>query len=295
VCSKNAPPADGTGGDGHLLLAVGGIDSHTFADGSSFNLDTKALGYVADDVNWFSYADDGGKYREDDTHGDLRDKAALLGRQLEQMAREHPGKPVDLIAHSQGGVVVDWFLVHIYNENPGKYPPLDTVVTLSTPHQGAPLATAGEQLRTSAVGRNLTRLADEVPGLPKHPPSDSTAVQQLAEDSWFMRHLFDGGLPDKIHLTSIGGTDDVVVPANHIGAPGADQIVVDVEGGSDHHNIPDDPRALQAVRAALEHKPLPCTSLLEGVRSALEPVVFSRVSHDLGQYGTTLLKGPNPL
>jgi hypothetical protein len=40
-----------------------------------------------------------------------------------------------------------------------------------------------------------------------------------------------------------------------------------------------------AVRAALDHKPLPCTSLVEGFRSAIEPVVVSRVEHDLGDLG----------
>ena len=282
VCSTNSPPADGTGGDGHLLMAVGGIDSHTFPDGSSFNLDTKALGYANADVNWFSYASGAGSYQKADTHGDLRKKAALLGDQLARMAREHPGRPVDLIAHSQGGVVVDWFLVHVYKEDPDRYPPLDTVVTLSTPHQGAPLATAGSKLRASSVGRALT---DEVDRDFDYPPSDSQAVRQLAAGSDFMDHLFDGGLPDKVHVTSIGGTDDAVVPANHIEVPGGQQIVVAVDGLNDHHNIPSDPRALMAVRAALEHKALPCTSLIEGIRSAIEPVVLSRVAQDVGRFG----------
>ena len=100
-----------------------------------------------------------------------------------------------------------------------------------------------------------------------------------------MTHLFDGGLPDKIHFTSIGGTDDAVVPANHISAPGADELVVAVGGINDHHAILTDPRSLQAVRAALEHKPLPCTSLVEGFRRAIEPVAVSRVEHDLGDVG----------
>jgi hypothetical protein len=292
ACSKDAPSADGTGGDGHLLMAVGGIDSRTATDGSTFALDTGALGYVAGDVTWFSYAPDGGRYDKDATHGDLRKKAALLAEQLQQMARDHPGRPVDLIAHSQGGVVVDWFLVHVYKDDPSRYPPLDTVVTLSSPHQGAPLATVGRQLRKSPLGRNATRLADQVPG---HPPLGSTAVAQLAENSSFMKHLFDGGLPSTIHMTSVGASDDYVVPADHISAPGADEIVVDVAGlGHDHHDIPKDPEALRAVRAALEHRPLPCTSLLDGVRSAIEPVLLSRITHDLGQYGEQLLKGNAP-
>jgi hypothetical protein len=292
VCSKDAPAADGTGGDGHLLMAVGGIDSRTAADGSTFALDAKALGYAAGDVTWFSYAPGGGRYDKDATHGDLRKKAALLGAQLQQMAREHPGRPVDLIAHSQGGVVVDWFLVHVYKIDPARYPPLDTVVTLSSPHRGAPLATVGRELRKTPLGRSATRLADQVPG---HPPLGSTAVAQLAEDSSFMKHLFDGGLPSTIHMTSIGASDDYVVPADHISAPGADEIVVDVAGlGHDHHDIPKDPEALRAVRAALDHRALPCTSLLDGVRSAIEPVLLSRITHDLGHYGEQLLKGNAP-
>src|SRR4029079_16532873 len=181
----------------------------------------------ASDVTWFSYAPDGGRYVKEDTHGDLRKKAALVGEQLQQMARAHPGRPVDLIAHSQGGVVVDWFLVHVYKDDPARYPPLRTVVTLSSPHPGAPLANAGREIRRTPLGRTLTDLADKVPG---HPPAGATAVAQLAEDSTFMRHLFDGGLPGRIHMTSVGATDDVVVPANHISAPGADEIVVDVDG-----------------------------------------------------------------
>ena len=30
------------------------------------------------------------------------------------MQREQPGREVDLIAHSQGGIVVDVFLSHVY-------------------------------------------------------------------------------------------------------------------------------------------------------------------------------------
>ena len=37
---------------------------------------------------------------------------------------------------------------------------VDTVVTLSTPHQGAPLATAGSKLRASGIGRALTDAVD---------------------------------------------------------------------------------------------------------------------------------------
>jgi hypothetical protein len=44
------------------------------------------------------------------------------------------------------------------------------------------------------------------------------------------------------------------------------------------------------VRSALEHRPPPCTSLLEGLRSAVEPVLVSRVEGDLGELLTTYLE-----
>ncbi len=106
-----------------------------------------------------------------------------------------------------------------------------------------------------------------------------------------MRHLFDGGIPANIHFTTIGGTDDFVVPANKIGVPGATEVVVVVATANDHTNITHDSRALQVVRTALEQKPPPCTSLFEGVRSAFEPVVLARVAHDFGDYGSTILRG----
>ena len=97
-------------------------------------------------------------------------------------------------------------------------------------------------------------------------------------------------MPDHLDVTAVGGTDDVIVPADRIHVPGATEVVVDVRGANDHSAIPHDGRALQVVRSALEHRPPPCTSLLEGLRSAVEPVLVSRVEGDLGEYVTTYLE-----
>ena len=72
-------------------------------------------------------------------------------------ARAHPGREVDLVAHSQGGVVVDAFLELAYDPADPTLPPLGTVVTLSSPHQGAPLAEVAADMRSSPAGRRAAR------------------------------------------------------------------------------------------------------------------------------------------
>ncbi|MBM3660926.1 MAG: hypothetical protein FJW95_15695 [Actinobacteria bacterium] len=287
-CAGDAPAADGTGGSGHLVMGVAGIGSASAtAGGRSFGLDVDALGYHADEVHWFSYASDGGAYEADDTYDDIQVAAKRLAAQLRALDASEPGREVDLIAHSQGGVVVERFLRFEYDASDPTFPPLGTVVTLSSPHRGAPLATSVGALRRGSKTRKALDLADRIlPG----PPSDATSVGQLAEDSAFMARLHARALPEHLDITTVGGTDDLVVPANRIRIPGATEVVVAVDGANDHSAIHHDDRALQVVRSALEGRPPPCTSLLEGMRSAVAPVLISRVEGDLGEYLTTYLE-----
>jgi hypothetical protein len=293
-CDRHSPAANGTGGSGHALIAVSGIDSSWDGrDRHTFDLDTDALGYDRDDVHWFSYAERGGAYGRDDTHRSLYKSAELLAAQLrEQQARE-PGREVDLVAHSQGGVVVDIFLKFLYEPSDPTFPPLGPVVSLASPHQGAPLARSGEALRSNDTTRHALDVVDAVNDRvgPFFPPSDSKAVRQLNPDSELMRRLRSTPLPDDVHYVSIGSTDDWVVPANRIHLDGATEVVVDVDGyANDHDAIPRDANALRAVRAALEQRPPPCTSLMAGIRSSVEPVLLSRVEGDLGETVVTALE-----
>jgi hypothetical protein len=281
-CSDDSPHADGSGGSGHRLLAVAGINSATEADGETFDLDADALGYRPGEVAYYSYAPDGGPYGKEDTWGDLLAAGRQLGSQLQAMEAAEPGREVDLIAHSQGGVVVDAFLQYVYDAADPAYPPIGTVVTLASPHTGAPLATTAGELRETRTGRAVLDAADAALPLP---PSDGPSTRQLAEDSELMRELWDHRLPEHVDFTSIGGADDVVVPATQIDVPGATEVVVDVGGVNDHSGIPSDPRALQVVRAALEGRAPPCVRVLEGVRGAIEPVVITRMEHAAGDVG----------
>ena len=209
-CSEDDPPADGTGGSGHRVMVVAGINSSGEAGGRgpTVDLDVAALGYHANEgeVRYFSYAADGGPYVAHDTHHGLEVSAALLLEQLRDMQREEPGREVDLVAHSQGGVVVSYFLENLYHSVDPTLPPIGNVITMSSPLQGAPLATAGEEIRGSALGKTgLDGVERLLPGLP---PSGSAAVEELAEGSRFMRHLWDHGLPEYVDFTTIGAAED---------------------------------------------------------------------------------------
>jgi hypothetical protein len=278
--SDTSAPASG-GGSGHLLMAVGGINSATAPDGSSFALDTGALGYRAGEVRYFSYAAGGGSYRPPDTWQDLVLEALSLRDQLRAMQRASPGREVDLIAHSQGGVVVDAFLQIMYDPSDPTLPPLGTAVTLSSPHLGAPLATIAAWLRGTRSGRAALGALDAVDG-GRVPPSDARAAEQLAESSTLVDRLWSHPLADEVDLTSVSGDDDVVVPADRTVAPGSHDITVDPAGSDDHSSIIRDPKAMAAVRLALEQRALPCTSWRDGVRGAIEPVLISRAEHTLG-------------
>jgi len=263
----------------HRVMAVAGIDSHTRADGHTFGLDLDAIGVRERDVTWFSYAADGGAYTAPETERDLRAAARRFAEQLRTLFVADPTRPVDVVAHSQGGIVVDWFLTHQYDRHPERYPPLTTVVTLSSPHQGAPLATTVGALRTAPTTRSALGMVDR---LGVGPSTGSRAVRQLAEGSAFMRALWSHPVPSHLAYVSVGGTDDVVVPADRIHVEGAQEIVIAVDGPNDHSAIVDDPRAMEVVRRALAGQSLPCMTFEEGVRSATEPVVLSRIEGDLG-------------
>ncbi len=228
------------------------------------------------------------RYTAAATHGRIEVAAARLGEQLRAMQREQPGREVDLIAHSQGGVVVDWFLGHDYHAGDPTLPPLGNVVTLSSPHVGAPLATAARQIRTSPVGRAAL---DAVGGVSSLPPPSSPAVQELAEDSRLVGHLWAQGVPEHFDFTTIGATEDLVVPATRISVPGATETVAAVDSVNEHSAIVRAPDALQAVRAALEGRPPPCVGLVTALRSAVAPVVISRLEHTIGSAAAAALGG----
>ncbi|HLG01312.1 MAG TPA: peptidoglycan DD-metalloendopeptidase family protein [Acidimicrobiia bacterium] len=263
-CSGDAPPAEGYGGTGRHLFAVSGLNSFTHADGSTNALRPAELGYAAEDVSWFSYAEDGGRFRPADTQDGPEVAAGRLADQLREFAAAHPGRAVDLIGHSQGGVVVEAFLKLHYTGHEDEYPPLGEVVTLAAPHRGAPLAALALDL---AAVPGIDEFSDAI----DQPPPSSGSVRQLAEGSGFIHDLASTPVPDGVDFTTIGAVGDVLVPADQTQVDGAANLVVDPDGWWEHGAIVTDEEALGAVRLVLADAPPPCLSLPEAVRYRVEP------------------------
>ena len=114
-------------------------------------------------------------------------------------------------------------------------------------------------------------------------------MKELAETSSLIESIQARGVPDHFDFTSIGSTEDVVVPADHISLRGAHETVVAVDGVNQHTAITSDPDALRAVRAALEGRPPPCVGIATALRSAVAPVIISRESHLFGEAGSVVL------
>ena len=94
--------------------------------------------------------------------------------------------PVDLVGHSQGGVVIETFLKRHYAAAPSAYPPLGRVVTLAAPHQGVTLAARAHSLaRFPGVERVLDELAHAV----GQPGPSSGTVADLRRGSPLLREL----------------------------------------------------------------------------------------------------------
>ncbi len=278
-CSDDAPDADGTGGSAHRVMVVAGINSSGPAGdrGPTVEFDVEVLGYHRDEgeVRWYSYAADGGAYVPADTHGPLDAAASRLGDQLREMQREQPGREVDLIAHSQGGVVVDVFLADHYEAHDPTLPPLGNVVTISSPHEGAPLATTGARIRSVPGGKALLDGVGSV--LRSIPPPNADSVQELSAHSEVIRGVQRAGVPDHFDVTTIGAAEDLVVPAGNISLDGATETVVAVNSLGQHSDVLRDADGLRAMRAALEGRAPPCVGLDTALRSAIAPVVIRRL------------------
>ena len=150
--SVSPPPPTGR----RLAVLVGGLGSSS-TSAAVGDVDTSALGYQAGDVVRFSYA--GGRVPTDaevavelagiettdygprDTVGDLEVAGHRLANLLLQVAEAAPaGVRVDVIAHSQGGLVTRLALGELAASRPDALAHLGVVVTLGTPYGGADLA-----------------------------------------------------------------------------------------------------------------------------------------------------------
>lgn len=226
------------------------------------------LGYAEADVYDFSYR--GGRtpkpYQAADTVHGLDRAAGDLRDFLDQLGRDNPGVAVDLIAHSQGGLVAREALSHRYDSPTRVLPPVAHYVSVATPHHGTDAATTFAWLRWTAAGRRVREIAGEV-----HEQFDLTApgVAQLSETSKFVRRINDEELRGGVSYTSIASATDIIVPGVRARLRGAGNVLVDAGPLHEAHSgITTNDSARHELALALNDQPPTCQSVADTARRA---------------------------
>lgn len=237
------------------LLLVAGLGSTSRAAAVD-DVDAGALGYAPADVMRFSYR--GGTtaerpYGAADTQVDIAESGRRLRELLEALHAADPGVPVDVVSHSQGGLVARAAL--------GTQPPpgVASLVTLATPHHGADLATALVLTAATPKGALVQRAVEATGSTGINPRS--TSVRQLAESSDFIRHLGSRTLPAGVQVTSIAARADMVVPSPRSRLAGAANVVVAVPGLNQHSALPGSAAAHREMALALAGMGPTCQTL----------------------------------
>ncbi|MFN2505546.1 MAG: esterase/lipase family protein, partial [Acidimicrobiales bacterium] len=263
-----------------LVDGLGSSSGHTTIG----DLDTAALGYQPDDVIRFSYrggTTDEQPYGASDTTVDLRTSARRLRALLEQAHRDHPGVPVDLIGHSQGGIVARTLLAYEYDTADPRLPRVATLVTVASPHQGADIATALAMASHTSSGELIEWGLSATGVSPVDLRGDS--VRQLSETSRFLAKLNRRALPDGVRVTSIGTRGDLMVPAVHTRLAGASNVVVSVPGVlTEHGRLPGSESAHREVALAVAGLPPTCQTLTDMLVDAVVSDLISTAEDGAG-------------
>lgn len=253
-----------------ILVPVAGLGS-TSANGAIDDIDERALGYAEADTYRFSYR--GGSTRENpydkaDTTQDIRESGRRLRELLARLEAENPGVPIDIVAHSQGGLVARQALTDEVDPGDGRLPKVNSLVTLGTPHRGTPAATASAMIAHTMPGDVLLTAAHTA--LPNEIDPAGTSVHQMAEHSTFMRRLNSKPLPAGVRVTSIGAREDLYVPAGRANLPGANNVVVSAPGRrwEDHDRLPGSPQAHREIALGLAGMTPTCQSFADAMADA---------------------------
>ena len=264
IAAKPSPPND------NVAVLVAGLNSATRGGSNSdlFNLGRGLLGYRAEDTYRFSYAGHGGggrhrPYQATDTYGDLAPAARRLRALLAAIARRRPGADVDLIAHSQGGVVARLFLQRLARPWVSDLPRVEHLVTLATPHTGAPIAGSLQHLRgkTLSGGPVLWGAGRLLDGLPN---PGGRSIEQLVPGSRLMRGLEGEDIVYGTRALALTMPNDLVVPSDRAVMPEEQSRVLGPEGWNGHGAIVRSPAARGLAHAFLRGATRVCGSPWDG-------------------------------
>lgn len=271
-----------------IVVLVSGLGTSSDAN-TAWEIDTAALGYAEEDVVRFSYR--GGQAPRDrsaapessnsqvatrpfdmiatrpftsiDSQQDIGSSSDRLSDLLQAVSIAQPGVPVDVVAHSQGGVVARLAIERSGAD--GRLPfEVDTLVTVSSPQQGAPLATGvvalGDSIGGSAALSRL-RAAGAAEDLDERHP----AISDLAETSAIIDEMHRRPMPDGVRFATIGGSGDLVVPGTVAGDPAADSNVIlpTAVGTEAHGSLPSSSEATREIALAVAGRGHTCQGLGE--------------------------------
>lgn len=246
-----------------LAVLVGGLGSSS-GHAAILDLDTEALGYQREDTVQFSYR--GGSteengYRASDTQIPFEEAGGRLAELLERLARQHPGVPIDVFAHSQGGLVARSALSS--GAPPAVVDSVRHLVTFGTPHDGADLAALADAALDSDAGSVAARLGSDVRPLGLDP--NGRSQDALAPRSEDLQKLEKAPMPARVKVTSIAARSDLVVPAPRSWLPGATNVIVSGSGLNAHGALPGSAEALREAGLAVADLPPTCESVLDAV------------------------------
>jgi hypothetical protein len=270
-----------------LVAGLGSSSEHGAID----DLDLAALGYAPSGTIRFSYA--GGRtpepgtlhpglagipeapYAPDDTLQDITERGRELATLIEQAAAARPGVPVDVYAHSMGGLVTRVALRELATR-PGGLEALGQVVTIGTPHSGADLATLAV-IAEQNFATNIAQL-DHMLGVELPIDPFATSVDQMAESSAFIDQLRGDGVPDGVRFRTVAARGDLVVAADKADVDGHPAAIIDDVGIDAHGALPSDPQTTRELLLGLHGLPPACQSLLDAVADGVVPEVVQGVT-----------------
>lgn len=276
---RDPPPPAGR----RIVVLVAGLGSTSGDAGASVTeVDTAGLGYAPGDVLRFSYAGgvvpDGSRsrdlaglaahhYTSADTQVDLHASADRFEALLLEIARRTPGVPVDVVAHSQGGVVARLGLTDLADA--GRLPSeVEVFATLGAPHGGADAATVVQAAEASVVGPAALDHLRRATDLDLDPRLPSTG--QLAETSATMAGLRGRPVPDGLRAVSIGARTDLVVPLPRTIAPGMTAVTVATGAtGRAHGDLPGRPEVTRELALARSGMGSTCVPLGRALSDAV--------------------------
>lgn len=217
----------------HLVL-IAGLSSTSRVE----LLDPEHLGLGDADASRFSYVAPGVEYGVADTWQGVGEAAHRLERQLRVLAREQPGRPVDLLGHSLGGVVATYYLLHLHDPYDVGLPPIGHVVTVASPLEGSDLARAGVALvEAPGIGgalRGAWAAAGALPGTvgatARSLEPDAPSLHDIATASDALRDLADAWSDARVSGAAgplATGTRVLNIVATLDGLVGADRAALD--------------------------------------------------------------------